>query len=183
LYFDILRLQTYGVFKFRRNVLPVSSAGRTFLWNIRKFLPHYSVPKVTNITLSSGSIRFEISISAVWLNLQAWCIFVLSPEEASRICLCFWKRLSRKSNNVVVFPFAVQQPFRPLWSRLLLRDHEPSRASFALCFKSLLMSLLPASGAFLLDFLSPRRISLRLVPTLLICPSWETLLIVMLPPA
>jgi hypothetical protein len=31
---------------------------------------------------------------------------VLSPEEASRICLCFWKRLSRKSNNVVVFPFA-----------------------------------------------------------------------------
>jgi hypothetical protein len=44
---------------------------------------------------------------------------VLSPEEASRICLCFSKRLSRKSNNVTVFPFpvhiAVQQPFRPLW--------------------------------------------------------------------
>jgi hypothetical protein len=57
---------------------------------------------------------------------------------------------------VEVFPFAfhitVQQPFGPLWSRLLLRDHEPSLASFALCFKSLLMSLLPASGEFLLDF-------------------------------
>jgi hypothetical protein len=88
---------------------------------------------------------------------------VLSPEEASRICLCLWKRLSRKSNNVVVFPFAfhiaVQQPFRPLWSRLLLFDHEPSRASLALCFKSLLMSLLPASGEFLLDFPSPRYLS------------------------
>jgi hypothetical protein len=87
----------------------------------------------------------------------------LSPEEASRICLCFWKRLSRKSNNVVVFPFAfhiaVQQPFKPLWSRLLLHDHEPPRASFALCFKSLLMSLLPASGKFLLDFPSPRHLS------------------------
>jgi hypothetical protein len=50
---------------------------------------------------------------------------------------------------VVVFPFAfhtaVQQPFKPLWSRLLLYELEPSRASFALCFKSLLMTLLPAS--------------------------------------
>jgi hypothetical protein len=87
----------------------------------------------------------------------------LSPEEASHICLCFWKRLSRKSNNMVVFPFAfniaVQQPFRPLWTRLLLHDHESSRASFALCCKSLLMSLPPASGEFLLDFPSPRNFS------------------------
>jgi hypothetical protein len=34
---------------------------------------------------------------------------------------------------VVVFPFAfyiaVQQPFKPLWSRLLLYELEPSRAS------------------------------------------------------
>jgi hypothetical protein len=45
--------------------------------------------------------------------------------------------------NVVVFPFAlhiaVQQPFKPLWSR---HELEPSRASFALRFKSLLMTLL-----------------------------------------
>jgi hypothetical protein len=79
------------------------------------------------------------------------------------ICLFSWKRLSRKSNNVVVFPFAfhiaVQQPFRPLWSRLLLHDHEPFRASFALCFMSLLMSLLPASGDFLFGFPSPRHLS------------------------
>jgi hypothetical protein len=64
---------------------------------------------------------------------------------------------------VVVFPLAfhiaVQQPFRPLWSRLLLHDHEPSRATFALCFKSLLISLLPASGEVLLDFPSPRHLS------------------------
>jgi hypothetical protein len=53
---------------------------------------------------------------------------------------------------VVVFPFAfhiaVQQLFKPLWSRLLLYDLEPSQASFALRFKSLLMTLLPASEEF-----------------------------------
>jgi hypothetical protein len=64
---------------------------------------------------------------------------VLSPEEASRIhgISVSGKRLSRKSDNVVVFRFAfhiaVQQPFKPLWSRLLLYELEPSRASFALC--------------------------------------------------
>ena len=76
---------------------------------------------------------------------------ILSPEEASHMCdiSVFGKKLSRKSDNVVVFPFAfhiaVQQPFKPLWSRLLLYELEPSRASFALCFKPLLMALLPAS--------------------------------------
>ena len=72
---------------------------------------------------------------------------VLSPEESSRIymvSLFFGNSLSRKSDNVVVFPFAfhiaVQQPFKSLWSRLLLYDLKPSRASFALCFKSLLMT-------------------------------------------
>jgi hypothetical protein len=75
----------------------------------------------------------------------------------------FGKRLSRKSNNVVVFPFAfhiaVQQPFKPLWSRLLLYDLEPSQASFALRFKSLLMTLLPASEEFLSKFPSSRYLS------------------------
>jgi len=68
----------------------------------------------------------------------------------------FGKRLSRKSHNVVVFPFAfhiaVQQPFKTLWSRLLLYDLELSQASFALRFKSLLMTLLPASEEFLSKF-------------------------------
>jgi hypothetical protein len=54
---------------------------------------------------------------------------------------------------VVVFPFAfhiaVQQPFKPFWSRLLLYNLEPSQASFALRFKLLLMTLLPASEEFL----------------------------------
>jgi hypothetical protein len=61
----------------------------------------------------------------------------------------FGKRLSRKSDNVVVFPsvfhIAVQQPFKPLWLRLLLYELKPSGASFAMCFKSLQMTLLPAS--------------------------------------
>jgi hypothetical protein len=74
----------------------------------------------------------------------------------------FGKRLSRKSNNVV-FPFAfhiaVQQPFKPLWSRLLLYDLEPPQASFALRFKSLLMTLLPASEEFLSMFPSSRYLS------------------------
>jgi hypothetical protein len=64
----------------------------------------------------------------------------------------FGERLTRKSYNVVVFPFAfhmaVQQPLKPLWSRLLLCDHEPSQPSPVLCFMSLLMSLLPASVEF-----------------------------------
>jgi len=37
---------------------------------------------------------------------------------------------SREINNVVAYPFAfhmaVQQPFKPLWSRLLLHGREPS---------------------------------------------------------
>jgi hypothetical protein len=45
---------------------------------------------------------------------------------------------------------------KPLWSRLLLCDHEPSQPSTVLCFMSLLMSLLPASGEFLSEFPSPR---------------------------
>jgi hypothetical protein len=111
---------------------------------------------------------------------------VLSPEEASRICLCFWKRLSRKRNNVVVFPFAfqiaVQQPFRPLWSRLLLHDHEPSEHHLLCASSSYWCRCFRHQGSFywishLLD------ISLRLVPTLLSCSAWETLLVATLPPA
>jgi hypothetical protein len=83
-----------------------------------------------------------------------WVVYlrtIFSPEEASRIydISVLGKRLPRKSDNVLVLPFAfhiaVQQPFKPLWSRLLLYELEPSRASLALCFKALLMTLLPAS--------------------------------------
>jgi hypothetical protein len=72
----------------------------------------------------------------------------------------FGERLSRKNYYVVVFSFAfhiaVQQPLKPLWSRLLLCDHEPSHTSIVLCLMSLLMSLLPASGEILSEFPSPR---------------------------
>jgi hypothetical protein len=98
----------------------------------------------------------------------------------------FGKRLSRKSNNVVVFPFAfhvaVQQPFKPLWSRLLLHDLEPSKASFPLRFKSLLMMLLPAPEAFLSKF-PPSRYLSSSGSYPLDLPAWETLLVAMLPPA
>ena len=96
----------------------------------------------------------------------------------------FGKRLSWKSNNVLVIPFAfhivVQQPFEPLWSRLLLDDLEPSQASFVLRFNSLVMTVRPASEEFYRSSLL-LGISLRLVPTLLNCPAWETLLVAMLP--
>ena len=79
-----------------------------------------------------------------------YLLIILSPEESSRIYISdFGKGLFRKSDNVVVFPFslhiAVQQPFKPLWSRLLLCEVEQSRASFALCFKALQMTLLLTS--------------------------------------
>jgi hypothetical protein len=41
--------------------MPLFSDGSTFVKkNIGIFLPHYSVPKVTNATLSPGGIKFEI---------------------------------------------------------------------------------------------------------------------------
>jgi len=86
---------------------------------------------------------------------------------------------------VVVFPFAfhiaVQQPFKSLWSHLLLYNLEPSQTSFSLRFKLLLM-MLPTSEKFYRNSLL-LGISFRLVPTLLTCLAWETLLVAMLLPA
>ena len=111
----------------------------------------------------SGSQRWELTTNACMtfpletlspgdpIGGVVYLRIILSPEEAYRIydISVFGKRLSRKSDNMVVFPFAfhiaVQQPFKPLWSRLLLYELEPSRASFALRSKPLLMTLLPAS--------------------------------------
>jgi len=112
---------------------------------------------------------------------------VLAPEEESRKYISvFGKSLSRKSNNVLVFPFAfhiaVLQTFKPLWSRLLLYNLERSQVSFALRFKSLLMTLRPASEEFYQSSLL-LGISLRLDPTPLIYPAWETLLVSLLPSA
>jgi hypothetical protein len=84
---------------------------------------------------------------------------------------------------VVVFPFAfhiaVQQRFKPLWSRLLLYNLEPSQASFALRFMSLLMTLCLTSEEFYQSSLL-LGLSLCLVPALFICLAWETLLVAML---
>ena len=93
----------------------------------------------------------EILITFVFLKTNGGVVYlqiILSPEEAFRIydISVFGKRLSRKKDNVVVLPFAfhiaVQQSFKLLWSRLLLYELEPSRASFVLCFKPLLTTLL-----------------------------------------
>ena len=98
------------------------------------------------VRLTVGEINSPLTPGEV---VYLWII--LSPEEASRIysISVFGKRLSRKSDNVLVFPFAfhiaVQQPFKTLWSCLLLYELEPSQASFALCFKTLLMMMLLAS--------------------------------------
>jgi hypothetical protein len=45
---------------------------------------------------------------------------------------------------------------KPLWSRLLLCDHEPSQPSTVLFFMLLLMSLLSTAGEFVSEFHSPR---------------------------
>jgi hypothetical protein len=95
------------------------------------------------------SFLLQLPVSSCFLNIIQQLLTYL-----------FGERLSRKSTNVVVLPFAfhiaVQQPLKPLWSRLLLCNHEPSRPSTVLCFMSLLMSLLPASGEFVSEFPSPR---------------------------
>jgi hypothetical protein len=85
--------------------------------------------------------------------------------------------------DAAIFTFCFSTAaIQTLWShQLLLHGCEPCRASFANCFKSVLMSLLLASEEFLSDFL-PLGISLRLVPALFICPAWETLLVAIIPP-
>ena len=102
------------------------------------------------------------------------------------VYLCFWKEIIQEITDVILYPFAFhiagQQPLKPLWSRLMLYDLEHSQASLALRFKSFLMTLLPASEDFCRSSLL-LGISLRLVPTLLTCPAWETLLVAKLPPA
>jgi hypothetical protein len=86
------------------------------------------------------------------------------------------KRLSRKINTVVLFPFvfhiAVQQLFKQLWSLPMLYDHEPSPATSVLCFK--VSTGFVASGqrnlyrsSLLLGTL------LRPVLTIQICVAWE----------
>jgi hypothetical protein len=101
------------------------------------------------ILLDASSV-VEIQVSSSSLVLR----------QVHSLFQTFGKRLSRKSTNMVVFPFAfhiaVQQPLKPLWSCLLLCDHEPFRPSIVLCFISLLMSLLSASGEFVSEFPSSR---------------------------
>jgi hypothetical protein len=114
------------------------------------------VRKVLVLEMTVQSMDFIVSSSSSSISLSRDRSIASSKLSSS----VFGERLSRKSYNVVVFPFAfhivVQQPLKPLWTRLLLCDHEPSQPSTVLCFMSLLMSLLPASGEFFSEFPSPR---------------------------
>jgi hypothetical protein len=127
-----------------------------FVWYIHTFFAIFWCKRSS----SSICLSRDRSIASSKLSYPKSAILNLSPDEASRIF--FIERLSKKSCNVVVFPFAfhiaVQQPLKPLWSRLLLCDHELSQPSTVMCFMSLLMSLLPTSGDILSEFPSPRDI-------------------------
>jgi hypothetical protein len=61
----------------------------------------------------------------------------------------FGESLFRKSNTVILFRLVSTSQYSSHSNHsgqsLLLHEHEPSRALFVLCLKSLLMSLLPAS--------------------------------------
>jgi len=59
----------------------------------------------------------------------------------------------------MLFNIAVQKPFQPQWSRLLLHDYELFTASFALCFQ-LLIFLQQASNEFVSAFPSTGHFSL-----------------------
>jgi len=111
---------------------------------------------------------------------------VSSLEESPRIYRCSRRHAIQESDNVVAFPFSVhiteQQPFKPFWSPPLLYKHEPSPASFAVRFMWLIKSFLRNKKNLYRSSL-PTRASFRLVPTLVICPARQNLLVARLPPA
>jgi hypothetical protein len=114
--------------------------------------------------LPNSSLSYNVRISERQHSNESSSSIILSRDRSvasSKLSFSvFGERLSRKSCNAIVSPFAfhiaVQQPLKPLWSLLLLCDHEPSQPSTVLCFMSLLMSLLPASGELVSEFPSPR---------------------------
>ena len=97
----------------------------------------------------------------------------MSLEGASHICLCFWKRQPRKSNNVIVFPFAFHITLQQLLQLVIMNhlEHQllcASRHYRYCCFwhqKNLYQSSLLLG------------ISFSLVSVLLIFPVWETQLV------
>ena len=108
------------------------------------YLPYTSFTSISNrITLNTSNLILLLQGRTQYTSTQ---VYIYTHIYGISV---FGKRPSRKNDNVVVFPFAfhiaVQQPFKPLWSHLLLYELEPSRASFVLSFKPLLMTLLQAS--------------------------------------
>jgi hypothetical protein len=110
-------------------------------YSVYKVLLYVSIHVFVSLPYSISLMNGHELLKMLKASGQPQC-FV--PRGASRICIYFWKQATQEeSNNVEFFPFAlhiaIQEPFKPLWSRLLLHDHEPFGLSFALCFKSLLM--------------------------------------------
>jgi len=139
-------------------------------------LPRLPVTSILPSIFPSTACFRRQFVRKMWPIQLAFLLFTVCRIMLSSLALCntsewfckrkhlafvsvFGKRLSRKSNNTVVFPPASHKPLKPLWSPLLLHDHEPSPALFALRFKSLLMLLLPASQGSLSEFHSPRQLS------------------------
>ena len=85
----------------------------------------------------------------------------MSPEESSCICLFFGKILSRKSNNVIFFPFAfhiaVHQPFRSLWCACCYTIMNCPKHHL-LCASCHCCCCHPESEEFFLEFPSPRHL-------------------------
>ena len=146
-----------------------------FLRSFSSCLPLLPLLPVTSIlpsTFPSTACFRRQFLRKMWPIQLAFLLFTVRRILLSFLALCntsewfckrkhlafvsvFGKRLPRESNNTVVFPPASHMPLKPLWSPLLLHDHEPSPVSFALRFESLLMLLLPASQGSVSEFQSP----------------------------
>jgi hypothetical protein len=80
---------------------------------------------------STASSKTIPPLNAIYSFLLQMRVSSPVSKDLAYLVSLFLERLSRKSDNVVLSPFAfhiaVQQPFKPLWSRLLLFELEPSR--------------------------------------------------------
>ena len=122
----------------------------------RRAYVHSQCIKVVTVKASClivGGIRYSSHFICIKMNTSIDCPFSsyitirsLFSERDHPGKLMMWQFFH------LLFNIAVQQPFQAQW---LLHDYELSRASFALSFKSLVISLLQASDESVSGFPSP----------------------------
>jgi len=131
--------------------------------------------------------RVPTDVVTVCFLLFKVCLFLFCLQRRPlRFVSVFGKTLSRDSNDVVVFPFRfhvqIQRPLKPALispSCCMIMNHPEHHLLCASsryrsrCFRRL--------GIVYWRFLT-LIIAFRLVPTLLDCPAWDTLLVAVLPP-